>query len=176
MKSEEVRLEGKVVDHDWWVSVPTMHLRADDEHGKFFVVRLEETPECDCDFEIGDELEIIVRKKHCRVVQLVERRSLKPKVVGSSPTPASKTTDSMIDDLYDYIDDRLRKGKFDHVSGYLNGLMKAMEALDTDWIIAVLTITHAAKDKLYIRAEFLKRAEEVLKQRPEWDENLLKGF
>jgi hypothetical protein len=80
------------------------------------------------------------------------------------------TTDTQIDHIYDVIDELLLRGKFDHVDTLLYSVSSS---LNLDLILAYLTITVTAKDKLQNRARLLTN----LKRRLPFPAlNILKGL
>lgn len=82
--------------------------------------------------------------------------------------------DSALDLLYDQIDARLKAGKFEDTDKFLQKLNVAK--LSIDLLLGVLTASLPARYKLPSRGVFYKKVEAVLKQRNEWEENLLLGL
>jgi len=64
--------------------------------------------------------------------------------------------DDQIDEIFDKVDDLFLAGKFAEADALLPGVDPA--ALDASLIVAWLTITMAARDKLKNRGDLVKRA------------------
>lgn len=83
--------------------------------------------------------------------------------------------DEAVDLVFSTFDELLCNGKFvecDHVISSLKP-----EILDDNCIVAILTVTWAAKEKLATRAGFVERAEKHLREiEPERVERLLVGL
>lgn len=73
------------------------------------------------------------------------------------------TEDNQIDDLFDWVDDHLCDGNFLEVDKLL--LFAYPEQLTNVMIVAVMSITFAAKDKLIFREQWLINAERALRER-----------
>ncbi len=78
-----------------------------------------------------------------------------------------------LDIIYDYIDDLHLAGNFAEVDGLLH---MDIAPLTVDVILGIMTITFAAKHKLKNRVEFMRRGEEELRRRPQWDNDILEGL
>lgn len=83
--------------------------------------------------------------------------------------------DEAVDILFDRIDDLLVTGQFARCDALLRAI--DLKRLDSNLIVAVLSITLAAAEKLPYRARLLKRAEERLSAiAPDRVERLLSGL
>jgi hypothetical protein len=60
--------------------------------------------------------------------------------------------DTFIDEIYDWVDERLRFDEFDIVNQWLKDIN--IKNCDIDFLLAALTITLAARSKLDYRIEF----------------------
>ena len=83
-------------------------------------------------------------------------------------------TDSALDLIYSHIDEMLLAGNFTEVD---NRLVSAKcNVYSVDVLLALLTITYAAKRRLPHRQEFYARVERSIRERDEWEEWLLYGL
>lgn len=84
------------------------------------------------------------------------------------------STDAALDLLYDNFDAMMRDGRFCE----LDALLRAERANDyrLDLLLGILTATLPGKSKLPSRGKFLKDAENVLRERGEYEEGLLTGL
>jgi hypothetical protein len=82
--------------------------------------------------------------------------------------------DTALDLLYDKIDAKLKAGQLGEIDMFLQKLNVAILSLDL--LLGILTASLPARYKLPPRGVFYKKVEEVLKQRNEWEENLLSGL
>ena len=83
-------------------------------------------------------------------------------------------TDTALDIIYDQIDEMLRAGKFADVNDCLRNV--ATDNHSVHILLALLTITLAAKRKLPDRAAFYARTVATLKSRGELEDGLLIGL
>ncbi|HQZ66689.1 MAG TPA: hypothetical protein PLY87_16470 [Planctomycetaceae bacterium] len=82
--------------------------------------------------------------------------------------------DAALDLIYDRADEMLLAGEFVALDSIIEGL--DVEQLSVDVLLAVLTITLPAKDKLTTRNEFFECVKRTLKDRGEYMEGLLTGL
>jgi hypothetical protein len=83
-------------------------------------------------------------------------------------------TDAALDIVYDQIDEMLLAGKVGEVDQRLANADTSRYSVDL--LLALLTITLAAKPHLPSRAVFFTRADATLRARGEWEESLLVGL
>ena len=84
-------------------------------------------------------------------------------------------TDAALDLVYDAIDAMLRKGDFARLGFTIEGL--SVNDLSADLLLAVLTATLPARTRLKpIRTRFFTEVEASLRQREEYEEDLLTGL
>ncbi len=84
------------------------------------------------------------------------------------------TDDKILDALYTLFDANLRDGNFEIIDKVMNDF--TVKYGSTDYLIAILTITLAAKDHLKSRDGFFQKVKEEIFIRGEWEEHLLYGL
>jgi hypothetical protein len=82
--------------------------------------------------------------------------------------------DAALDLVYMQVDALLKDGRFDLVDSILKNT--EIERLGTDLLLALLTTTLPARDKLVERGTFFERTERLLKRRGKWRPTLLAGL
>jgi hypothetical protein len=82
--------------------------------------------------------------------------------------------DSMLDAIYNNIDDMLLAGKFSTVDNLL--ISTDCDKHSVDMLLALLTITYAARQHLPHRQEFYTMVEKSIRDRGEWEDGLLYGL
>ena len=89
--------------------------------------------------------------------------------------PEWYTTDDAVYKLFTRVDDQLLDGDFAQVDDLI--LTVDLEQLDTTRIVALLSITAAARHKLIHRADFVTRVEQrLLVLAPDRIDGLMKGL
>jgi hypothetical protein len=83
-------------------------------------------------------------------------------------------TDSALDVVYNYIDEMLLAGKFSEVDDRLSST--ECDEYSVDLLLALLTITFAAKRHLPHRQRFYAQVEQSIRAKGEWEEGLLYGL
>ena len=79
-----------------------------------------------------------------------------------------------LDIIYDKVDDWLCAGKFSTCNEFLK--LVDVNTADSLLLLAILTVTHAARDKLPYRTEFIKCIRTSMELRGEDYEKILKGW
>ncbi len=79
-----------------------------------------------------------------------------------------------LDLLYERIDQFFRRGRFADVDSIVANTNYA--TLSTNLLVGLLTATLPAKSKLPSRAHLFRQAESLIKERREWDDDLLTGL
>jgi len=87
---------------------------------------------------------------------------------------SSGNVDAALDIIYDYVDKQLKTQRFYDIDQILTNV-KVIEQ-SADILLALLTATLPARSKLSERAKFFSEVEEALKQRGEWENDLLVGL
>lgn len=83
-------------------------------------------------------------------------------------------TDSVLDDIFDQMDNLLLAGEFTALNKVIAGL--DTERLSIDALLAVLTISLPAKSELPARCIFYRAVERLLHERGEFRDGLLSGL
>jgi hypothetical protein len=82
--------------------------------------------------------------------------------------------DAALDLIYDQINWRLKEQKFYETDQLLQNINVADHSVDL--LLGLLTATLPARSKLRSRAQFFSEVEAVLKERGQWEDNLLVGL
>jgi len=82
--------------------------------------------------------------------------------------------DSALDVVYNYIDEMLLAGKFSELDDRLSST--ECDEYSVDLLLALLTITYAAKRHLPHRQRFYAQVEQSIRAKGEWEEGLLYGL
>lgn len=83
-------------------------------------------------------------------------------------------TDSALDVIYNHVDEMLLAGRFAEIDGRLASV--DCDRYSVDLLLALLTISHAAKRHLPQRPNFHTRAEKSIRDRGQWEDGLLLGL
>jgi hypothetical protein len=86
----------------------------------------------------------------------------------------SGNIDAALDIIYDQINWRLKEQKFYETDQLLQNVNVAEYSVDL--LLGLLTATLPARSKLRSRAQFFSEVEAVLKERGQWEDNLLVGL
>jgi hypothetical protein len=84
------------------------------------------------------------------------------------------SSDKDIDDVYDWVDERLLAGEFDTVNNWLKEIV--CEKNSVTFLLAALTTTLPAKSKLEYRPAFYNAVKSDIERRGEMQEALLIGL
>ncbi len=79
-----------------------------------------------------------------------------------------------LDEIYNHVDEMLLAGMFSEVDDRLESI--DCDEHSTDLLLAMLTITYAAKSSLPRRTDFYNRAEDSIRRRGELEDGLLFGL
>jgi hypothetical protein len=79
-----------------------------------------------------------------------------------------------LDLIYDNVDELMCKGEFDQLDGEIKDIQS--NELTLDILLAILTSTLPAKNKLHSRKKFFDSTVALLKSRGEYEEDLLLGL
>ena len=82
--------------------------------------------------------------------------------------------EKILDAIYDGVDSMFKSGKFKECDDLLRSLN--VDTISTDVLLGYLTSTLPAKSKLPYRPEFYKKVEETIRQRKEYEPDLLRGL
>ncbi len=84
------------------------------------------------------------------------------------------TEEKILDEIYDFMDDLHLKGAF----GASNLTLQLLhpDEMETDALLAYLTVTLSAAHKLPFRDEFFENVKKELKTRDDWSDDLLAGL
>lgn len=82
----------------------------------------------------------------------------------------------LMDGIQDRFDAMFRNGDFDVADAHVCFAAGITWMLTTDVMLAILTATLPAKSKLPSRRLFREHAEQVIRERGEWEDGLLDGL